>query len=313
MLVVVGLLTVLFHHIPLSRGQDEGLPEPRVMIKDQTGSDKSTLALPIRTIEDVLNENEKLKSEVKRLNDHNITELYNMIIDLTATQKHDIDKLTTEVKTLIVDHKEDVNRLDADIKNVTKLITDLTSAHNMDVEELGTEIKQVNDGMALQISVLTNTLRDEIDSVRYDVVQVNISSAPFGSITAWSPIPNKDSSHPVDLPSGWVKCDGQTIQEGIWKGQKTPEINGPGYFLRGSKDNVLSTQEDQVSSLKYEDWMYSPFACPSGWNKVGKSTGGVCEGCNPDPVCMKAKDVSGTSGSETRPKNVKVFYIMKIK
>ena len=69
----------------------------------------------------------------------------------------------------------------------------------------------------------------------------------MGSIIAWTPIPNLDSKKPVDIPDGWVECDGGQIAEGEWRGEKTPNINGHNRFLRGSgKGQVLQTENQQV-------------------------------------------------------------------
>jgi len=249
MLVAVVLLAVL---LPFARGLEEELPEPQV----------------VRTIEDVLEENQRLKEEVKLLNDdHNITELYNMIMDLKITHGHDIDMINTQIDSLTV---KDMS-LEADI----------------------------------------DKLDNEIDLVQNTVDSMTI--APIGSIMAWNPTMDP-------LPSGWVECDGKTIQEGIWKGKQTPNINGEEYFLRGtsSKDDALSTQEDQVKYLTYDDYLFIPWGCQNGYEEIKFNNddkwGATCGDCgSADPVCKKSIHVGGTTGSETRPKNMKVVYIIKIK
>ena len=42
---------------------------------------------------------------------------------------------------------------------------------------------------------------------------------------AWSPVPDKNSNIPVKIPKCWVPCNGSVITDGIWSGEKTPDIN----------------------------------------------------------------------------------------
>ena len=54
----------------------------------------------------------------------------------------------------------------------------------------------------------------------------------------------------VDLPDGWMRCDGSTIPHhngSVWAGQRVPDLNGERRFLRGGADqDVLSLEEDQM-------------------------------------------------------------------
>ena len=146
---------------------------------------------------------------------------------------------------------------------------------------------------------------------------IRLTVAPVGTIIAWSSIPNKGSKKPVQLPAGWVKCDGSVIPKGIWKGQKTPDINGEERFLRGSsKSNLLDVEDGQVQTLTYDDYTWA-VECPSSRSKTGQGTPGYTPG-HPwfpdqnDFHCKRTSNVGGTGGDETRPKNIRVIYIMKI-
>ena len=55
--------------------------------------------------------------------------------------------------------------------------------------------------------------------------------APIGTIMAWSPVPDKNSPHPENIPQCWVACDGSIIKEGIWIGEKTPDINNQNRYI----------------------------------------------------------------------------------
>merc|ERR1711892_1464367 len=46
--------------------------------------------------------------------------------------------------------------------------------------------------------------------------------SPRGTILAWVPKP-QDSFASLELPDGWMRCDGTHITKGPWKGGKTPD------------------------------------------------------------------------------------------
>jgi len=237
---------------------------------------KETFAF--RTINDVLNENQALKAEVTWLN----------------------DVITTNIT--------DLNILIADLSN-----------------------KQVTD---------IELLRNDIDVVEDEMHKMN--QAPIGTIVAWSPKTHSEGGNDVTLPSGWLECSGIMIKEGIWEGQTTPDINGDKRFLRGSiLDDVLTEENAQVGyfgglsvalkdTLKYTDYHLGyETSCPNGYEEDGSRI--VCNYdynhdhyCNEDWMCKNTQrattgsvtgTISGmpTAGTENRPINVKVIYIMKIK
>merc|ERR1719270_265655 len=77
---------------------------------------------------------------------------------------------------------------------------------------------------------------------------------PIGTILAWTPKPEKTSTNMVDLPRGWMFCNGSDITEGPWKGGKTPDLNSIGAFLRGgSEDLVLEMEDSQMEDHNHED------------------------------------------------------------
>ena len=210
---------------------------------------------PFRTIEDVLNENQEMKDEIRWLND---------------VIAHNISELTNQISALSEKHEEDIGAVNEDIQD----------------------------------------LAEDISSVTSDIS--NLAMAPIGTIIAWSNIPNKDSKDPVDLPSGWIECDGSLIVGGVWDGQRTPNINGEERFLRGSpKSKVLLTEEDQVKTLTYTDHWLHQVGCPAGWTEIGRYGWENMVG-QPDPHCKKTSTVTGSGGDETRPKNIRVIYIMKV-
>ena len=75
----------------------------------------------------------------------------------------------------------------------------------------------------------------------------NLPEVPIGTIISWVLRVDK-SGATVDLPDGWIRCDGSTVPSGsIWAGKKVPDLNGERRFLRGGPDeDLLTLEDDQV-------------------------------------------------------------------
>ena len=75
----------------------------------------------------------------------------------------------------------------------------------------------------------------------------NTVGVPLGTITAWIRRVNGSQIY-VNIPDGWVRCDGSTIPSpSIWAGQKTPDLNKQKRFLRGAVDeDELKLEDDQI-------------------------------------------------------------------
>ena len=147
----------------------------------------------------------------------------------TFLQEHDLFPFRT-----IGDVLEENQNLKDEVKWLNDVIT-----HNI------TELSNQIAALSLHHEEDVNLLAEDIESVRNEVSDV--ASPPIGTIMAWTPKPNSDSNDALDLPAGWVECDGQLITEGPWEGQPTPNINGDERFLRGAHiENVLGVEEDEV-------------------------------------------------------------------
>ena len=137
------------------------------------------------------------------------------------------------------------------------------------------------------------------------------------------PKPSKATRNPVGIPKCWVECNGKQIPSGMWAGQKTPDLNNAGRFLRGGTQvNALELQEDAVQehthyltdpghNHKYRDYGGDGFMALPG---VGPWVGGTGY-----PYTWKTTTgisvngvKTGRQSFETRPKNMKVTFIMKI-
>jgi len=153
---------------------------------------------------------------------------------------------------------------------------------------------------------------------------------PVGSIIAW----HKDVDGTPDLPPGWAECNGQTVfdTDSPYYRLILPDLNGEGRFLRGGIASGVM-QEDQMQSHKHEDrghWHFrnSNHAAELAWRSVyPHGTHGV-GGSNWDrPFQLDRVETGHASltnpsvssegaprhGAETRPVNMSVVWIIKIK
>ena len=84
-----------------------------------------------------------------------------------------------------------------------------------------------------------------------------LAGLPVGTIVSWVMKVDNNGGEIVDLPSGWVRCDGETIPhnedgESIWAGKRVPDLNGERRFLRGGDDvSVLTMEDDQLQSHEH--------------------------------------------------------------
>jgi len=170
---------------------------------------------------------------------------------------------------------------------------------------------------------------------------------PLGGIIPWVNKIEKDGTT-VDLPSGFQRCDGTTIQQpSIWAGKTTPNLNFDKRFLRGgSDDEVLTMEDDQMQdhehidnghehsassstpphdhgfTYKQSDWYMNSCDMAGGsfwcWKHsiIEKRTDKT--NINIETIVSKAQSNIGgvkssyRTGSETRPRNMNIIYIMRV-
>ncbi len=150
--------------------------------------------------------------------------------------------------------------------------------------------------------------------------------APIGSILAW----HKSFANTPALPDGWAECNGQVVADpsSPYTGQALPDLNGGTRFLRGASSSG-AMQSDQLQSHKHNDsghghsimrprWfnnesqdgdhMYNTTDGVAYSNTTNTSTGHAQIG---DPVTSTGGSIR--RGNETRPTNMAVVWIMKIR
>ena len=140
----------------------------------------------------------------------------------------------------------------------------------------------------------------------------------------------------VALPECYVPCDGTEIKDGIWKGRRTPDLNNPKRFLRGGHvSEALMVEEDSLQEhshtstvsdpghshgfTEYASNLESPDGYPDPAPKLLSDK--ICMDF-PFPlttnsaksgISMAVKGVQGgRKGSETKPKNMNVVFVMKV-
>ena len=159
-------------------------------------------------------------------------------------------------------------------------------------------------------------------------VVASLITAPIGTITAWSNRASSDSSQFESLPDGWVLCDGRNIPEpSIWAGEKTPDLNGERRFLRGGDVSDLLKMEDHQLQDHEHSVDDSGHTHTYLWKTRGNHSGSgrsdnvhYDAGDDNDEVTSSSsttgvtvgKVSSGNHGSETRPINMSVLYIMRV-
>lgn len=152
---------------------------------------------------------------------------------------------------------------------------------------------------------------------------------PIGSIIAWHRELLGGNGGEPSVPFGWALCDGQTIEDpdSPLNGIQIPDLNGDGKFLRGGKKSG-TMQADQMQSHTHD--VYGMIAGDDANSSGGGSGYGFVyphvpgypgwehnlkehTDFNEDPVDSGTGAGKPRHGVETRPINMSVVWIMKIK
>jgi hypothetical protein len=181
--------------------------------------------LVFKSIQDVLDENKKLKRDLQYRD-----ETIDFILEQLVKINSDIGNLTETV------HK-DIEKLSENLKEAEKDITGLrieSSKHSEDIDE----IKETLISHQSQLSVHDNTLDGVIETDldhQLSIDDLSLTSAshqtsidvlksvtgkldllPLGTIMSYHP------KNAETFPLGWLPCDGSVIDKGPLMGQKTP-------------------------------------------------------------------------------------------
>jgi len=246
-----------------------------------------------RTVGDVLDENQELKEEIKCLNEFIQGEL---------------------------------SRISRDLNQTILNLTDISGK-----VEVNKEATEFNLASIEELKIADKALSDRIDETEIGIA--NVLTAPIGTITAWTNnldnlylaqhMNKSRSTGRFALPEGWLPCDGTLIEEpSLWAGLHTPNLNGENRFLRGGEPaDVLKTEEDSFKSHNHKYWDYYPEHGYSGHRDCGTLGGELVYAVDIDDHATGAQDnyqcrrhfgSDDVGTSETRPKNSKVIFIIRV-
>ena len=184
---------------------------------------QSKTIFAFKTVEDVLKENQDLKSEVERLN--------SIIDDDIANINKRLDQLKTDVDSNKSEMESNNKNISAALKNHDLSIDDIKMTNNLQ----DSAIKKNDDVIAQQgKDISQDKANNDAKNQAQDSLLANLDAFPLGTILPWVNRPTIGTSHFENVPAdGWVVCDGRVIPDGIWKGAKSPNLNGEGRFIRG--------------------------------------------------------------------------------
>merc|ERR1712110_1143500 len=220
-----------------------------------------------RTVQDVLEENRKLKDDIACLNDQVAKDIDDLKDGLTKTQ----DGLTkTQDGLTKTQHKVNEN-----VQQINKTKTSIDDLHidndnikmNMNIlgkkidssdARLTEQIKSSNDKDKQQDSSLQQT-KSDLSKTNSDVKTYEVqTTASISQLNG--EISSKEKNLPVGtilslwkLPAGWsdnwISCDGQIINKGPFVNQKAPDLNRGQRFLRGGSSTTAGTYQVEDTNM----------------------------------------------------------------
>lgn len=138
-----------------------------------------------------------------------------------------------------------------------------------------------------------------------------LSTLPIGVIIAWHRDLDPTKIYIPSLPSGWAECNGQVLNdtESPFHGQVIPNLNAEGRFLRGAAMSGIF-QSDEFKG-------HSHTMGTGGADSFQMAAGGATQRLShfiPDTYNAGGpKSTNAAGGNETRPTNMSVVWIMKVK
>ena len=260
-----------------------------------------------------------------------------MVFDEEFANLRDAIESNTE---FILHNEDNLSILSSTVTSNTIQFTDQIQLVSTTLTE---SINEVSSSLTENINEVSATLTENINAVSSDVLQlrnevttnltvfrdeVDVSMAPIGTIIAWTMKVDVNGTEANDIPAGWQRCDNSTIlAPSIWAGQRTPDLNNGKRFLRGGSDlDVLTMEEDMMQDHHHNvddpgHQHESPFEQDSSINQgAGSHMWAASDNSFPNPQTQTSKtgiSVTGVTdgyrfGTETRPRNMNVIYIIRI-
>lgn len=134
----------------------------------------------------------------------------------------------------------------------------------------------------------------------------SLGLSPIGSVVAWL----KSLTGTPAIPTGWVECNGQVLddEESLYDGVTIPDLNGSlgaglkGRFLRGHSVSGEVESSQNLAHTHSITPMYSYTNC-SGTGSID-----LYRGDNGNSINTQSE-----GGTEARPSNYSVVWIMRVK
>ncbi|MCP4129667.1 MAG: hypothetical protein GY754_01505 [bacterium] len=194
-------------------------------------------------------------------------------------------------------------------------------------EEQLKQLKITNTELEETINELGGKSSDSISNLETAVNTLIAQKPPIGTILAW----HKNKVGGLAIPEGWVECDARiTINDPAspFDGQNPPDLNGRKLFLRGGYSSSEAFEGDQFKSHSHGGKTGTGVDV-SGHNS-GRDYNSLNDHLGSPPYSahyVYAYDhynvgsylqdhkhtISSEGGDETRPKNMTVVWIMRIK
>lgn len=198
----------------------------------------------------------------------------------------------------------------------------LTSADSIivqgEIEESVEVVRSSSEDLSAQLAAIEAKL-DTLQTTSPgtgDSTTINMT-APIGSIIAW----HKSLNSSVTRPPEWVECNGQVLSdpESPYDGMTIPNLNGENRFLRGGT-NSGTLQDDALQGHWHDavqlDGAGISTGGGSGYHGVkARNTPQIGRNDLWGAGNPTADATNGTVriANETRPKNMAVVWLMKVK
>lgn len=182
--------------------------------------------------------------------------------------------------------------------------------------------------------ISASQVNENFQSLANDIATTHAALVPIGSIVAW----HKALVGASAPPAGWVECNGQVLSDpaSTLDGQTIPDLNGESLFLRGGLSAGQVQDEDVSVDGLFVDMAHSHSLSTShvsanrdgGGNFSGSSNTGIPAFQSAsywNTLPLAGSDHTHTVGSysgqhsvqgggtETRPKNMSVVWIMRVR
>ncbi|MCP4129738.1 MAG: tail fiber protein [bacterium] len=114
-----------------------------------------------------------------------------------------------------------------------------------DLKSSQATLNSTDAGLQAQIDALSSGLVSRVAELESEVASLKEVSAPVGSIQAW----DKNLAGTPEIPAGWVECDGQVVSDAgsVYDGLAVPDLNSGGRFLRGGA--VSGNWQDDATAV----------------------------------------------------------------